>query len=90
MVAVAPEAQGLGVGRRLFDVVLERADDEGVGCYLESSKKVPNVEVYGRFGFEVGLEMECRDERGHDGEEDGETCMVCSFFSCLLFPVCWC
>lgn len=76
MVAVSPEAQGKGVGGKLFKVVTERADREGFRCYLESSKSVPNVEIYRRMGFEMSMEMECRD-----GED---ACMVCLFASSLL------
>lgn len=75
--AVSPEAQGRGVGRLLFEAVTKRADQEGVKCYLESSKGVPNVQIYERMGFEMRMEMECRD--GDD------VCMVC--FSFFLFPV---
>jgi GNAT superfamily N-acetyltransferase len=70
---VSPEAQGKGVGRMLFEAVTKRADKEGVKCYLESSKNVPNVKIYERMGFEMSMEMECRD-----GED---ACMVCSFGS---------
>lgn len=68
IVAVSPEAQGKGVGRLLFEAVTKRADKEGVKCYLESSKSVPNVAIYKRMGFEMSKEMECRD-----GED---ACMV--------------
>lgn len=61
IVAVSPEAQGQGIGRMLFEAVTRRADREGVKCYLESSKKVPNVGIYERMGFEMRREMECRD-----------------------------
>ncbi|KAJ5359030.1 uncharacterized protein N7496_011443 [Penicillium cataractarum] len=61
IVAVSPEAQGKGVGRMLFEAVTKRADREGVKCYLESSKNVPNVMIYERMGFEMKMEMECRD-----------------------------
>ncbi|RHZ64258.1 GNAT family N-acetyltransferase [Aspergillus thermomutatus] len=61
IVAVIPEAQGKGVGKRLFQAVTDRADEEGVKCYLESSKDVPNVEIYRRMGFEMAKEMACRD-----------------------------
>ncbi|KAJ5361237.1 hypothetical protein N7541_002081 [Penicillium brevicompactum] len=61
IVAVNPEAQGNGVGRLLFEAVTKRADKEGVKCYLESSKSVPNVAIYERMGFEMRKEMECRD-----------------------------
>lgn len=70
MVAVSPAAQGRGVGRKLFEVVLGKADEGGFGCYLESSKRSPNVRIYERFGFVIRAEMECVD--GGDG------CMVCS------------
>ncbi|KAJ5682353.1 hypothetical protein N7462_005518 [Penicillium macrosclerotiorum] len=61
IVAVSPEAQGKGVGRMLFEAVTNRADAEGMKCYLESSKKVPNVGIYERMGFEMRREMECKD-----------------------------
>lgn len=69
IVAVSPEAQGRGVGRLLFEAVTKKADREGVKCYLESSKSVPNVAIYERMGFSMRKEMECRD-----GED---ACMVC-------------
>ncbi|KAJ5553283.1 hypothetical protein N7494_002661 [Penicillium frequentans] len=61
IVAVSPEAQGKGVGRMLFESVTKIADEEGVKCYLESSKNVPNVQIYERMGFEMSRTMECRD-----------------------------
>lgn len=62
----------------LFEAVTKRADTEGVKCYLESSKNVPNVKIYERMGFEMSMEMECRD-----GED---ACMVCSWcFPCHVF-----
>lgn len=75
IVTVRPEAQGKGVGRKLMEAVLQMADEEGVGCYLESSRKVPNVPIYEKFGFELAREMECRDG---DGEKDTITlyCML--------------
>ena len=47
-----PDHQGRGFGGALVTPFTDRADDEGVGCYLESSKEV-NVPFYRRFGFEV-------------------------------------
>ncbi|GIJ83828.1 hypothetical protein Asppvi_002658 [Aspergillus pseudoviridinutans] len=61
IVAVSPEAQGKGIGKKLFQAVTDLADEEGVKCYLESSKEVPNVEIYRRMGFEMAKAMECRD-----------------------------
>lgn len=53
----------------MFEAVTKRADEEGVKCYLESSKSVPNVQIYEKMGFRMRMEMECRD-----GED---VCMVC-------------
>ena len=70
IVAVSPNAQGKGVGKKLFEVITrDRADREGIKCYLESSKLKPNVDIYRRLGFDMVKEMECKD--GDDA------CMVC-------------
>lgn len=61
IVTVLPEAQGKGVGRELMRAVLEEADQKGMRCYLESSRRDPNVKIYERFGFELVKEMECND-----------------------------
>ena len=68
IVVVDPGAQGKGVGRRLFEVVMERADAEGRRCYLESSRWEPNVKIYEKLGFEVVKKMRCIAE---DGTGDG-------------------
>ncbi|MFV0317451.1 MAG: GNAT family N-acetyltransferase [Microthrixaceae bacterium] len=47
-----PDRQGRGYGLAAMAPILERADAEGVGCYLESSKE-QNVPWYRRAGFEV-------------------------------------
>jgi GNAT superfamily N-acetyltransferase len=62
IVAVLPEAQRRGVGRALMRVVLEKADKEGRRCYLESSRREPNVSIYEKFGFRLVREMLCEDE----------------------------
>ncbi|OOG00912.1 hypothetical protein ASPCADRAFT_202739 [Aspergillus carbonarius ITEM 5010] len=64
IVAVRPGVQGQGIGRKLFEAVTDRADQEGVKCYLESSRNVPNVQIYEKMGFAMKKEMECRDGEG--------------------------
>lgn len=54
-----PAHQGKGFGKMLFEPMVERADREGVGMYLENSKE-QNLAFYGRFGFEVRQRMEHR------------------------------
>lgn len=76
IVAVSPEAQGKGIGKLLFETVTKQADQEGIKCYLESSKNVPNVQIYEGMGFEMSREMECKD--GDD------TCMVGALFHPLF------
>lgn len=73
IVTVLPAAQGRGVARKLMEDVLRMADEEGVECYLESSKKVPNVGIYERFGFGLVREMQCRDGE----EEEGKITLYC-------------
>ncbi|EYE92294.1 GNAT family N-acetyltransferase [Aspergillus ruber CBS 135680] len=63
VIAVDSEMRGMGVGRMLVDVVTERADREGVPCYLESSKGMPNLKIYEKLGFDLVKEIECVDER---------------------------
>jgi ribosomal protein S18 acetylase RimI-like enzyme len=50
VLGVRPQAQRQGLGTRLIEPVLERADRDGVACYLESSDHA-NVAYYRRFGF---------------------------------------
>ncbi len=47
-----PEHQGKGKGSAAMAPVLARADSEGIGCYLESSKE-ENLSLYERHGFSV-------------------------------------
>ena len=54
-----PAQQGKGWGTKLMQPMIERADVEGVGMYLESSKE-SNVPFYARFGFEVREVMQHR------------------------------
>ena len=53
---VEPSAQGRGLGSRLLGPGLERCDREGIGAYLESSKK-DNLTFYARHGFRVTGEV---------------------------------
>lgn len=45
-----PVAQGRGLGTRVLEPILAQCDADGVGAYLESSKR-RNVDYYARFGF---------------------------------------
>ena len=62
VMAVHPKAQGKGVGAKLMRAVSDKADAEGMKCYLESSKDVPNTTIYGRWGFRFQKEMVCEDD----------------------------
>ena len=68
LVGVSALARGMGVGRRLMETVMNKADEEGMPCYLESSKGYPNITIYEKMGFELVKEIECA--------EDGEVCRV--------------
>lgn len=68
IVTVSSEAQGKGVGRKLFEIVMNRADKEGRKCYLESSRWEPNVKIYEKMGFQVSKKMRCVAE---DGSNEG-------------------
>jgi ribosomal protein S18 acetylase RimI-like enzyme len=52
VVGVDPEAQGLGVGTRLLELVLALADEMGQPCFLETMTE-RNVAWYRSLGFEV-------------------------------------
>ncbi|KAL6860356.1 hypothetical protein ACO1O0_004383 [Amphichorda felina] len=62
IMVVLPEAQGKGVGAKMMKVVSDQADAEGIKCYLESSRDVPNMAIYGRLGFKFQKEMVCDDD----------------------------
>ena len=54
-IGVAPSAQGSGIGSSLMTPVLEMADQQRVGCFLQTATRA-NVSWYERFGFEVADE----------------------------------
>lgn len=56
LIAVAPEAQGRGVGSALLRAGVDRADEDGVGVYLETGTE-SNLAFYHRHGFEVLQEI---------------------------------
>jgi len=58
---VDPDAQGRGIGGALLRPVLDRADADGVSCYLETQTEA-NVAFYRSLGFEVV--REARDPVG--------------------------
>ena len=60
LLGVDPRRQGQGLGGRLLQPVLARADAGGLPCYLETEKP-ENVGFYQRFGFEVRLSGELPD-----------------------------
>ncbi|KAJ1335382.1 [ribosomal protein S18]-alanine N-acetyltransferase [Microdochium nivale] len=62
IMVVSPEAQGKGIGRAMMEYVTDRADAEGMPCYLESSRDKPNMDIYSRFGFKFTKELLCDDE----------------------------
>ncbi|KAI9931192.1 hypothetical protein ASPWEDRAFT_34283 [Aspergillus wentii DTO 134E9] len=68
VIAVDSGMRGMGVGRKLVEVVTDKADAEGIPCYLESSKGMPNLKIYEKLGFESVKEIECVD--------GGDTCKL--------------
>lgn len=72
IMTVLPEYHGRGIGRRLVTVVTDQADVEGMPCYLEASKDVPNIQIYERMGFNFVKKLDCDD----DGEKCTLYCMV--------------
>ncbi|KAF5556368.1 acetyltransferase GNAT family [Fusarium mexicanum] len=62
IMVVVPETQGKGVGAKLMKAVTDEADAKDMRCYLESSRDVPNVAIYGRLGFKFQKEMICDDD----------------------------
>lgn len=72
IMVVLPKCQGQGIGKRLVEVVTDQADAEGMCCYLEASRDVPNIQIYERMGFEFATKLDCDDE----GDKCTLYCMV--------------
>ncbi|MCP5025407.1 MAG: GNAT family N-acetyltransferase [Actinomycetia bacterium] len=60
-IAVHPARQGAGVGQRLLDPILVRADEGGYVIHLESSNP-RNRSFYHRNGFEPGLSVDLDED----------------------------
>lgn len=56
-VGIEPALQGKGLGEELLRPVLDRADAEGVLCYLETPFRQTHA-FYGRLGFELTRELQ--------------------------------
>ena len=54
VIGVEPEFQGKGIGSRLMQVGLDRADDEELECYLETVTE-EDVEFYEKHDFDIIL-----------------------------------
>lgn len=52
-----PALQRSGIGTALQAPVMERADEEGLACYLETQNS-ENIAYYARFGYEVVNELQ--------------------------------
>lgn len=57
LLATHPDWQRRGVGAQLMGATFERADGEGLACYLET-ETVENVAYYRHHGFEVRSEWD--------------------------------
>jgi GNAT superfamily N-acetyltransferase len=55
LMGVDPPRQGQGVGGRIIAPALQRADEDGLPCYLETDKR-RNLDFYGKHGFDVVYE----------------------------------
>jgi GNAT superfamily N-acetyltransferase len=54
---VEPRYQGHGFGSGILKHLIAKADEQGVGCYLENANP-RNVPIYQRFGFQIKAEKE--------------------------------
>ncbi|MBN1376509.1 MAG: GNAT family N-acetyltransferase [Dehalococcoidia bacterium] len=49
--------QGKGIGSQLISPMLQRADREGITCYLETNTEI-DIKFYATHGFQVGEQLE--------------------------------
>ena len=76
VVAVDPEAQGQGVGRKMMRAVNTIADAMNLPCYLECDDG-KNEGVYTKFGYTLlGKEKLTAKENGTEAEFPGEMCAM--------------
>jgi len=61
LIGVDPPRQGKGLGGRLMERALARADADRVPCYLENTKE-RNLPFYQKSGFEVIVEAKVADD----------------------------
>jgi GNAT superfamily N-acetyltransferase len=52
VLGVEPSYQGKGIGSMILKSINEKADKEGVGCYLETAQP-RNLPLYKRFGYQI-------------------------------------
>jgi ribosomal protein S18 acetylase RimI-like enzyme len=62
IIGVAPQSQGKGYASTLIRPMLDRMDEEGLPCYIETMDE-RNVRLYGHFGFEVKEKFAIPDTR---------------------------
>ncbi|MBK9124010.1 MAG: GNAT family N-acetyltransferase [Chloroflexi bacterium] len=63
-VAIRPELQGRGIGRKLLEPILVRAAADGIPCYLESTNE-RNLTFYQRLGYRTVVEADIPDGGPH-------------------------
>ena len=61
LIGVDPSRQGRGLGGRLMERALARADADRVACYLENTKE-RNLPFYEKHGFEVIVEEKVAED----------------------------
>ncbi|MEN4010613.1 MAG: GNAT family N-acetyltransferase [Bellilinea sp.] len=49
---VDPSRKGQGIGGKLMQPILARADDQGLPCFLETLNEI-NLPIYAKYGFQV-------------------------------------